>query len=161
MYVCMYVDRSAARFKNGSLMRTFDRCCCSGKEQRLLWKNTTSNEIESLDHQALKKLYARYETYMGGVVTKSMKKHIVTAYTNIVGLFLPKNLMINDRKALEDSLNKGPFIDLALNKWTCGMYHKFGHMLASVEAMLLTSNHLKKVKVEEVTSQSTEDSADD
>ena len=111
-------------------------------------KNITSDEIANLDPKELLKLYARYESHMGGIVTKSMKKHFVnTAYTNLVGLFLPKNLAIIDREALEESLNEGPFIDLALNKWTCSMYHRFGHMLAPVEAALLTSNHLKKVEV--------------
>ena len=82
---------------------------------------------------------------MGGVVTKTMKKRFVAAYTNLVGLLLPKNLAIVDRECLEESLNEGPFIELGLSKWTCGLYHRFGHLLAPVEAVLLTSNHLKKV----------------
>ena len=82
---------------------------------------------------------------MGGVVTKTMKKHFVSAYTNLVGLFLPKNLAIFDREGLDESLNGGPFIELGLSKWTCGLYPRFGHLLAPVEAVLLTSNHLKKI----------------
>ena len=120
----------------------------AGKSKEYLGKNITSDEIANLDQKNLQKLYARYEASMGGIVTKSMKKHFITAYTNLVRLFLPKNLTIFDRRALEESLNEGPFIDLALNKWTCSMYHRFGHMLAPVEAALLTSNHLKKVSVE-------------
>ena len=34
---------------------------------------------------------------------------------------------------------------MGLSKWTCSLYHRFGHLLAPVEAVLLTSNHLKKV----------------
>ena len=37
------------------------------------------------------------------------------------------------------------FIELGLSKWTCGLYHRFGHLLAPAEVVLLTSNHLKKV----------------
>ena len=120
-----------------------------GKSREYLGKSVTSDEIGSLDQKELRKLYARYENHMGGVVTNTMKKHFVTAYTNLVGLFLPKNLVIADREALEDSLNEGPFIDLGLSKWTCELYHRFGHLLAPVEAMLLTSNHLRKVPSEE------------
>ena len=120
-----------------------------GKSREYLGKSVTSDEIGSLDQKELRKLYARYENHMGGVVTNTMKKHFVTAYTNLVGLFLPKNLVIADREALEASLNEGPFIELGLSKWTCGLYHRFGHLLAPVEAVLLTSNHLRKVPSEE------------
>ena len=117
----------------------------AGKSKEYLGKSITSDEIGSLDQKELRKLYARYEAHMGGVVTNTMKKHFVTAYTNLVGLFLPKNLALFDREGLEKSLNGGPFIELGLSKWTCGLHHRFGHLLAPVEAVLLTSNHLKKV----------------
>ena len=117
----------------------------AGKSREYLGKTITSTEIDRLDQKSLTRLYGRYEAHMGGIVTRSMKKHFVTAYVNLVGLFLPKNLAITDRDALEESLNEGPFIDLALNKWTCGLYHRFGHMLAPLEAVLLTSNGVKKV----------------
>ena len=116
----------------------------AGKSKEYLGKNISSDEIERLDQKELRKLYARYEICMGGLVTKSMKSHIITAYTKIVGSFLPKNLVIANHDALEESLNKGPFIDLALSKWTCGLYHKFGHMIGPIEAVLLTSNHIQK-----------------
>ena len=126
-------------------MRTVDRSSSSGKEQEYLGKSITSDEIGSLNQKELRKLYSRYEAHMGGVVTNKMKKHFVTAYTNLVGFFLPKNLAIFDREGLEESLNGGPFIELGLSKWLCGLYHRFGHLLAPVEAVLLTSNHLKRV----------------
>ena len=115
----------------------------AGKSREYLGKSITSDEIESLDQKELRKLYARYEAHIGGVVTSTMKKHFVTTYVNLVQLFLPKNLVIADREALEASLNKGPFIDLALSKWTCKLYHRFGDLLAPAETALLTSNQLE------------------
>ena len=44
-----------------------------GKSKEYLGKLITSEEIERLDHEAISKLYARYETRMGGLVTKSLK----------------------------------------------------------------------------------------
>ena len=44
------------------------------KSKESFGKSVISNEIKSLNHQSLKKLYAMYETHMGAVVTKSMKK---------------------------------------------------------------------------------------
>ena len=116
----------------------------AGKSQEFLGKNITSDEIERLDQNELRKLYARYENRMGGLVTKSLKRHVVVAYTKLVGWLLPKSLVIADTDALEVSLNEGPFIDIALEKWSCGMYHRFGHMLGPLEAVLLTGNHIQK-----------------
>ena len=116
-----------------------------GKSKEYLGKSITSYEIESLDQKELRKLYARYEAHMGGVATNAMKKHIVKTYINLVELFLPKNLALVDREGLEESLNRGPFIELGLSKLTCSLYHRFGHLLAPVESVLLTSNNVKKV----------------
>ena len=71
-----------------------------GKSKEFLGKTITSEEIKRLDREAILKLYARYENRMGGLVTKSLKKHFVSAYTNALGLVLPKNLRIADREAL-------------------------------------------------------------
>ena len=117
----------------------------AGKSREYLGKIITSDEIERLDQKELQKLHARYETYMGGLVTRSLKKHAVTAYTKIVELFLPGNLVIANRDALEDSLNEGPFIDIALSKWTCWLHHRWGYMLGPLELALLTSTHVQRI----------------
>ena len=46
----------------------------AGKSKEYLGNPITSEEIERLDHEAILKLYARYETCMGGLVTKSLKE---------------------------------------------------------------------------------------
>ena len=117
----------------------------AGQSSEFLGKNISSTEIEKLDEKEVKKLYSRYEARVGGMVTKSLKTQIISAYTNILGLLLPKqNIIIVEREKLEKSLNDGPFINLALNKYTCNLYHKFGHLLAPIEAALVTCNHLQK-----------------
>ena len=121
-----------------------------GKSKEYLGKSITSEEISKLDREEVNKLYGRYEACIGSLVTKTMKKHIISGYTNLLKLFLPTSLAIVDRDALEHSLNEGPFIELALNKWTSSMYHRFGHYLGPVEALLLTSNHVQKINDDRV-----------
>ena len=43
------------------------------KSREYLGKRITSDEIGSLNQKELRKLYTRYEAYMGGVVTNTMK----------------------------------------------------------------------------------------
>ena len=47
-----------------------------GKSRRYLGKLLTMKEIEQLDEEALRKLYARYEAALGGLITKKLKKNI-------------------------------------------------------------------------------------
>ena len=44
-----------------------------GKSRRYLGKMLTMKEIEQLDEEALKKLYARYEAALGGLITNKLK----------------------------------------------------------------------------------------
>ena len=43
---------------------------------------------------------------------------------------------------MTSSLSEGPFIDLALSSLTCKLYHEYGHLLAPIEAAIITSSHL-------------------
>ena len=43
-----------------------------GKSRRYLGKIMTTKEIEQLDEEALRKLYARYEAALGGLITRQL-----------------------------------------------------------------------------------------
>ena len=61
----------------------------SGNAKLYLGKNITESEIENLKNEELLKLYSRYEIYIGGVMTKSLKHTICSAYTTLVGVMVP------------------------------------------------------------------------
>lgn len=119
----------------------------SGKSKEYLGKQYSTNEIESLDEKDLAKLYARYEGVLGGLITKTLKRHICNSYTKLVEFFCPAvsngKLKLEQSDELAQQLNEGPFIDLALTSLTCQMYHKYGHFLAPFEVAILTSNFVK------------------
>ena len=65
------------------------------------------------------------------------------AYSQAVRFICPTlNFEVNDIVGLSTSLNEGPFIDLALSSLTCKLYHEYGHLLAPIEAAIITSSHL-------------------
>ena len=104
----------------------------------------TMKEIEQLDEEAVKKLYARYEATLGGQITRQLKKHMCYAYSRAVRFICPTlNFEVKDIVGLStSSLSEGPFIDLALSSLTCKLYHEYGHLLAPIEAAIITSSHL-------------------
>ena len=114
-----------------------------GKSRRYLGKLLTMKEIEQLDDEAVKKLYARYEATLGGLITNKLKKHMCYAYSRAVRFICPTlNFEVKGIVGLSTSLSEGPFIELALSSLTCKLYHEYGHLLAHIEAAIITSSHL-------------------
>ena len=65
------------------------------------------------------------------------------AYSRAVRFIcLTLNCKVEDIQSLTSSLSEGPFIDLALSSLTCKLYHEYGHLLAPIEAAIITSSHL-------------------
>ena len=119
----------------------------SGRSKHYFGKPYSTNEIEGLDQKELAKLYARYEAVLGGLITKTLKIHMCYAYTRAIEFLCPTvskgRFELHNINELNESLGKGPFIDLALTSLTCKLYHEYGHFLAPIEAMLLTSNYVQ------------------
>jgi hypothetical protein len=119
----------------------------SGKSKQYLGKLYSTDEIEKLDEKEIAKLYARYEAVLGGQITATLKQHIIFAYTRAVEVICPAvsqgRFALYNINGMCENLNNGPFIDLALTSLTCRMYHDYGHLLAPLEAVLLTSNFVQ------------------
>ena len=119
----------------------------SGKSKQYLGRLYNTDEIEKLDEKELSKLYARYEAVLGGYITQTLKQHMIFAYTRAVEVLCPTvsqgRFAVQNKDQMFQSLNDGPFIDLALTSLTCKLYHEYGHFLAPLEAALLTSNYVQ------------------
>ena len=117
----------------------------SGKSKQFLGKLMTTADIETLSDEDVQKLYARYEATLGGLITRQLKKHMCYAYSRVIQFICPTlNCKIEDIGGLTTSLGDGPFIDLALSSYTCKLYHDYGHLLAPIEAAIITSGYLSK-----------------
>lgn len=139
-----------------------------GNSKTYFGKLMTTGEIEKLDDKEVQKLYARYESYIGGMITRSLKETLCTAFTRAVEILCPVatggHLKLENSKMLIENLSKDPIIDLALSTITCGLYHQYGYLLAPLEAGLLTSSHLAlsptESSITDVKSMSTESTSD-
>ena len=117
----------------------------SGKSKQFLGKLITTADIETLSDEDVQKLYARYEATLGGLITRQLKYHMCYAYSRVIQSICPTlNCKIEDIGGLTTSLGDGPFIDLALSSYTCKLYHDYGHLLAPIEAAIITSGYLSK-----------------
>ena len=124
----------------------------SGNAKLYLGKNITTSDIENLEDKEVMKLYSRYETYIGSVMTKSLKSAICGAYTTLMSVLVPsvskgRYILIEGEK-LSESLIENPVINLTLSTYTCKLYHNYGHYLAPLTAGLLTSGHVKEAPLQ-------------
>ena len=82
----------------------------------------------------------RYESYLSGMMTKSLGKSIINLYSNIAcGM-----LGVGKQEDLSNDLESDPFLNTALQRFTCDMYYHFGAMLAPVSVAMITGRHYAK-----------------
>ena len=60
-------------------------------------------------------------------------------------------LGINNQDALSEDLENDPFLNSALQRFTCELYYRFGSFLAPLSVEIITSRHiyLNVIKMEE------------
>ena len=95
----------------------------SGNAKVYLGKNITTSEIENLEEKEMLKLYSRYETYIGNVMTKSLKSAICGAYTTIMSALVPSvskgKYMLVEAERLSENLIENPVINLGHTLANC------------------------------------------
>ena len=91
--------------------------------------NMTDEEIDAE--------YEHYERRVGAVLVKTLGKTLLTLYSNVVSYFIT----IDDIPELIQELNEDPFIDHAMNRTCCELYHKYGMYLAPLTTIITTAKH--------------------
>ncbi|XP_067651048.1 uncharacterized protein [Haliotis asinina] len=99
----------------------------------------TPDKIHKMSAEEIDKLYARYESRLGAEMTKTIGSAMTQIYTGIVSHFLP--IPPERRLYLWEDLEKDPFIEHAVSSISCGLYHKYGMLLAPVTAAIITAKH--------------------
>ena len=81
------------------------------------------------------KLFNNYEAKLSGQMVKSPGKSIIKIYwmgaCTVLGM--------SNQDALSEDLEYDPFVNSALQRFTCELYHKFGSFLAPLSVGLITS----------------------
>ena len=70
-------------------------------------------------------------------MVKSLRKSIINMYS--IGACAA--LGISNQDALSDDLENDPFLNSALQRFTCELYYRFGLFLAPLSVGVITSRH--------------------
>ena len=85
-------------------------------------------------------LLNRYESVLSAQITKSLGKSIINLYSNIACSVLG----VGNQQELSTNLECDPFLNTAMQRFTCDLYYRFGALLAPVSVGIITGKHYAK-----------------
>ena len=113
------------------------KCILTGNSKLYLGKVYTEEKIKELNEEEVEKLFNNYEAKLSGQMVKSLGKSIINMYS----MEVCASLGITNQDALSEDLENDPFLNSALQRFTCELYYRFGSFLAPLSVGIITSRH--------------------
>ena len=115
-------------------------CVLSGNSKMYLGKEYTEEQINKMDCNDVNTLLNRYESVLSAQMTKSLGKSVINLYSNIACSVLG----IGNQQELSTDFECDPFLNTAMQRFTCDLYYRFGALLAPVSVSIITGKHYAK-----------------
>ena len=112
-------------------------CVLTGNSKLYLGKVYTEEKIKELNEEEVEKLFNNYEAKLSGQMVKSLGCSIINMYS----MGACSVLGITNQNALSEDLENDPFLNSALQRFTCELYYRFGSFLAPLSVGIITSRH--------------------
>ena len=94
-------------------------CVLSGNSKMYLGKEYTEEQINKMDCDDVNTLLNRYEPVLSAQMTKSLGKRVINLYSNIACSVLG----VGNQQELSTDLECDPFLNTALQRFTCDLYY--------------------------------------
>ena len=112
-------------------------CILKGNSKLYLAKVYTEEQLAKLNEEEVEKLFNNYEAKLSGQMVKSLGCSIINMYS-MGACSVPG---ITNQEALSEDLENDPFLNSALQRFTCELYYRFGSFLAPLRVGIITSRH--------------------
>ena len=112
-------------------------CVLSGNSKMYLGKEYTEEQINKMDCNDVNTLLNRYKYILSAQMTKSLGKSVINLYSNIACSVLG----VGNQQELSRC---DPFLNTAMQRFTCDLYYRFGALLAPVSVGIITGKHYAK-----------------
>ena len=110
-------------------------CVLTGNSK--LYKVYTEEQLAKLNEEEVEKLFNNYEDKLSGQMVKSLGHSIIDMYS----MGACSVLGIRNQDALSEDLENDPFLNSALQRFTCELYYRFGPFLAALSVGIIMSRH--------------------
>ena len=115
-------------------------CVLSGNSKMYLGKEYTEQQINEMDYNSINTLLNRYESILSSQMTKSLGKSVINLYSNLACSVLG----VGNQQDLSTDLECDPFLNTAMQRFTCDLYYRFGALLAPISVGIITGKHYAK-----------------
>ena len=112
-------------------------CILTRNSKLYLAKVYTEDQLAKLSEEEVEKLFNNYEAKLSGQMVKSLGKSIINMYS----MGACSALGITKQEALSEDLENDPFLNSALQRFTCELYYRFGSFLPPLSVGILTRRH--------------------
>ena len=112
-------------------------CVLTGNSKLYLGKVYTEEQLTKLSKEEMKKLFNNYEAKLSGQMVKSLDKSIINMYS----MGACSALGMTNQDALSEDLENDPFLNSALQRFTCELCYRFGSFLAPLSVGIIVSRH--------------------
>ena len=94
-------------------------CVLSGNSKMYLGKEYVEQQINEMDCNSVHTLINRYEFVLSAQMTKSLGKSVINLYSNLACSVLG----VGNQQELSTDLESDPFLNTALQRFTCHLYY--------------------------------------
>ena len=115
----------------------FLECVLTGNSKLYLGKVYTEDQLAKLSEEEVDNLFNNYEAKLSGQMVHSLGRLIINMYS----MGACAALGITNQDALSEDLENDPFLNSALQRFTCELYYRFGSFLALLSIGIITSRH--------------------
>ena len=115
-------------------------CVLSGNSKMYLGKEYTEEQINEMDCNSINTLLNRYESVLSAQMTKSLGKSVINLYSNLACSVMG----VGNQQDLSDDLECDPFLNTAMQRFTCDLYYRFGALLAPLSVGIISGMHYTK-----------------
>ena len=110
------------------------QCILTGNSKLYLGKVYTEEQINKLSDEEVDKLFNNYKAKLSGQVFGKI-------YYQYVFNGSLCSFRVSNQDAMSEDLENDPFLNSALQRFTCELYYRFGSLLAPLSVGLITSRH--------------------
>ena len=105
-----------------------------------LGKEYTEEQINKMDCNNVNTFLNRYESILNTQMTKSLGESVINLYSNLACSVLG----VGNQQELSTDLECDPFLNTAMQRFTCDLYYRFGALLAPISVGIITGKHYAK-----------------
>ena len=113
------------------------KCVLTGNSKLYLGKVYIEDQLTKLNEEEVEKLFNNYEAKLLGQMVRLLGHSIIDMYS----MGACAALGISNQDALSEDLENNPFLNSALQRFTCELYYRFSSFIAPLSVGIITSRH--------------------